>query len=138
MEYIFLILLSAVIVFLGWPRRQEPVQHFPTELQDQKFKKIVEKLDELEKRIALLEVEQPSESPKPLSTQALASYQAIQQDWQAGSSFDEICQRYQLLQGEVELILDLMGEEMFADESRNLHGVHRLSHGQSCSGDQGR
>jgi len=141
MYYIILTLLGAIILFVGWPRSQDMRGNpFNIELVESRIDQLTRNLSSLEKR--LISIEQNminggliSPSAVPLSEKGLTSYHAIQQDWRDGSSLPDICQRYQLLQGEVELILDLM-EGVSANESRNLHSFHSDGSQQGRSGNE--
>lgn len=115
MYYATILLLLAIILFLGWPRAQTvgADEKAALELLDKKVEQLTLAMAVLGGRLEALESAQVNQtgstrSNGPLSGKGLANYQEIQRDWIDGASIQELCQRYQLLQGEIELILDLL------------------------------
>jgi len=128
MYYAVLLALGAIILYVGWPRRNLDTAQFPSQVIEQRLDNLEAGMATLEEKMTIIERMLPDYMPSvasaPLSSDGLANYQAIQQDWQNGSSIQELCNRYQILRGEIELILDLMGEGMGSNESRDLYSIH--------------
>lgn len=122
MDYAIIVILMALILVMVWPRSQLLAgSRFSAVLEDKKLDKLTQKLEMLEHRLETLKTLElrlealeaaQANSVKglggPLSPRGLANYQEIQKDWLEGASIEDLCRRNQLLQGEVELILDLL------------------------------
>lgn len=139
MYYIILLALGALIVYLGWPRQYQK-ETFPATVAEERLQRLETELAGLAARLAALERDiellAPQSPNAPLSKEGLANYQAIQEDWLRGSSVLEICRRYQLLRGEVELILGLMKEGGMTNGSGDIYRLHGNGSEQSGPGSE--
>lgn len=110
--YIILLSLIGLIVYFGWPDHRKQVQNdFNYQLIQERLTQLTLQVEALSSQLKTFETE-PGNQTKPLSTQSLIKYQQIQADRKRGDTIRKLAERYNLLPGEVELIVGLMdGEE---------------------------